>query len=272
MEYNAKEQVLRILRGLGLPADDASVINPYGGQSRESVEIPVHGSTVNVKFTVYGNGGYAAEVTMSLPEDGVLANTFMDHCAAIEKTPKNHGHRYCHGPRWRDWITELRGYKTEAYSPWNNRYLVVESKGYPDDRVDEAVTNVVALARQFFDHLEDLPKLRYWNEDDAEVVAKAKEIAGNADLHETDCDREERAHWLRDRNSFFCGWFYPFNDRGRGTFDVLWPSSVDYAASNMGIKGSFEYAVGSRLLVDPGFIAKARKACCIRKETVEITY
>lgn len=272
MKYNAQQHVERILQALGLSTDPSNINCPYGGESRESAAFSAYGTTVKARFTAYGNGGYGVEVTFHLPEDGVLAQTFMDHCASLEKIPKNHSHNYSCGPRYRDWGEELHGSNTEAYSPWNDRYLVVESKHYPDDRVDEAVTNCITLAKQFFRHLEDLPKLRYWNPDDAEVVARAKKIVAEADLHETDVDREERAHHIADRKSFFRGWFYPFNDRGRGTFDTLWPSSVDYAASGMGIKGSFEYAVASRLLEDTAFIAKAREACCIRKETVTRIY
>jgi len=272
MEYNAQDQVLRILRGLGLPATEKDIENPYGGDSRESNEFTVHGARVRVQFIVYGNGGYAAEVSFILPEEGVLADTFLKHCAALENIPKNHRCNYCEGPRWKDYAAELRGYNTEAYSPWNDHYLVVESKNYPDEKLDEAVENCIALASKFFNHLQDLSTLRYWKADDAEVVAKAREILDGAALQETDCDREEKAHHIKDAHSFFKGWFFPFNDSGRGTFDTCWPSSVERAAGAMGIEGSFEYAVALRLLTNPAMIAKARQACRIRKEQVTILY
>ena len=268
MEYNAQDQVLRILRGLGIPATEKDFENPYGGDSRESTDFDIHGVKVQAEFIVYANGGYAAQVSFVLPEDGILADTFMDHCAGIENIPKNHHHHYSAGPRYSDYVAEMHGYGTEAYSPWNNNYFVVESRHYPDERLDEAVDNCIALAKKFFDHLADLATLRRWKPSDAEVVAKAREILDNAALQETDCDREDRAHYIKDAHSPFKGWFFPFNNGGLGTFDTVWPSSVERAALAMGREGTFNWAVACILLQDTAFIAKARRACRIRKETV----
>jgi len=260
------EHIQKIISSLGIKAeinDDHFVHNQV-----ETIPVIIHGVTVEVQYTCYANGGIGAEVTFSLPEEGVLAETYIRHVAKKENLKKNHGHEYHVGPDYRDYASGLLKKDTIAYSPWNNHYLVIASKYYDDNEADEAVKNLIALARPFIGHLPDLKNLRYWKTTDPEVIAKAKEIIANADLQETDDDREYRAHYLRDSNSFFHGWFYPFNDRGRGTFDTLWPSSVDQAAKGMGNEGTFEYAVASVLLEDKKFIAKGRAACRIRKETV----
>lgn len=260
------EYVQKILDFLGIKAkinDDHIVRNQV-----ETLPVDIHGVSVKVQYTCYANGGIDAEVTFSLPEEGILADTYIRHVAKKENLKKNHGHEYHVGPDYRDYASSLLKKDTIAYSPWNDHNLVIASKYYGNNEADEAVDNLITLARPFVEHLPDLKTLRYWKPTDPEVIAKAKEIIANADLHETDCDREEKAHYLRDRNSFFHGWFSPFNDRGRGTFDTLWPSSVDYAAKGMGNEGTFEYAVACILLEDKDFIAKGRKACCIRKERV----
>ena len=244
----------------------------------ETEPVTVHGAEVNIKICRYGRMGggmsddIGVEVTFSLPEDGVLADTYLNHVAAAEAFRKNHGHEYAAGPRYRDYSAELHDRQAVAYSPWNNHYLDVCAKRYTVGQMEEAVRDTLALARPLAAHLSDLTEMRYWNPTDEEVVAKAREIAENADLRDEDVDRETRSHWLRDTKSFFKGWFNPWNDRGRGTFDTLWPSSVDYAASAMGIKGSFEYAVACVLLEDEDYIAKARKACHIREESVTVRY
>ena len=260
------EHIQKIISSLGIKAeinDDHFVRNQV-----ETLPVIIHGVTVEVQYTCYDNGGIGAEVTFSLPEEGVLAETYIRHVAKKENLKKNHGHEYHVGPDYRDYASGLLKKDTIAYSPWNNHYLVIASKYYDDNEADEAVDNLITLARPFIGHLPDLKNLRYWKATDPEVIAKAKEIIANADLQETDDDKEYKAHYLRDSNSFFHGWFYPFNDQGRGTFDTLWPSSVDQAAKGMGNEGTFEYAVASVLLEDKKFIAKGRAACRIRKETV----
>ncbi len=272
----ATPYVKQIVKELGINA--AIRKETFVSHTVETEPITVHGAEVNIKIFRYARMGggmskdIGVEVTFSLPEDGVLADTYLNHVAAAEGFRKNHGHEYAAGPRYRDYSSELGGRQTVAYSPWHNRYLDVNAKHYTVDQMEEAVRDTLALARPLAAHLPDLAGMRYWNPTDDDVVAKAREIAENADLRDEDVDRETRSHWLRDAKSFFKGWFNPWNDRGRGTFDTLWPSNVDYAASAMGIKGSFEYAVACVLLEDNNFIAKARAACRIRKETVEMQY
>lgn len=258
------EYVQKILASLGVEAKIND--NHFVNNQVETIPVDIHNVSVRVRYTYYANGGIGAEVTFSLPEEGVLADTYIQHVAEKENLKKNHGHEYHVGPDYRDYASSLLKKDTIAYSPWNDHYLVIASKYYGNNE-EEAVDNLIALAKPFIEHLSDLKALRYWNPTDPEVIAKAKEIIANADLYETDCDREEKAHYLRDRNSFFHGWFSPFNDRGRGTFDTLWPSGVDYAAKGMGNEGTFEYAVACILLEDKDFIAKGRQACRIRKET-----
>ena len=268
--------VEQIVRELGINA--AIRKETFVSHTVETEPVTVHGAKVNIKIVRYGRMGggmsddIGVEVTFSLPEDGVLADTYLNHVAAEEGLRKNHGHKYAAGPRYRDYSAELDGRQAEAYSPWHNHYLDVCAKRYTVSQMEEAVRDTLTLARPLAAHLSDLAGMRYWNPTDKEVVAKAREIAENADLRDEDVDRETRSHWLRDAKSFFKGWFNPWNDHGRGTFDTLWPSSVDYAASAMGIKGSFEYAVACVLLEDEAYIAKARKACRIRKETVTVQY
>lgn len=270
MKKTLEPHALRIMSELGLPA----TIEPDRHISNQvkTVTVTSHGVEVYAQVTCYEGKSFQAEVCFSLPEEGVLAETFMDECAKIENTPKNEEGRYCSGPRYPKYGSSPFNKRTCAFSPWNNHYFIAESRYYPIADIQEAVDNVITLARDFVKHLDLVTKLRFWKEDDPEVIAKEKEIVENASFRETDCDRETRSHWLRDDNSFFKGWFNPWNDRGTGTFDTIWPSSIDYAASAMGIKGSFEYAVACRLLVNPEYIAKARKACHIRRETVTIAY
>lgn len=233
----------------------------------------MNGVKVSVQFSKFGNSdGIRVEVDFALPEDGVLANTYIEYCGKADKLPQNEEGRFFCGPKYPSYAAGLLKKHTTVYSPWNNRYFVVESMYYKWDEANDAVANVIRLAKPFIAHLCDLQKLRYWKTDDNEVIKKAREIVANADFIEEDVDREERAHWLRDRNSFVRGWFYPLNDRERGTFDTLWPSSVDYAAKTMGEEGSFEYAVSCLVLVDSELIAKARNACRIRKKTMKVRY
>lgn len=267
MDCKYSEAVRRILSGIGIGTDGDYLQNSHVMNTVESKHYDLHGTSVSVEVCEFGSGDCRIDIDFRLPEGSVLANTFMDHCAAIEKTPRNNYGEYFAGPAYRTQSEECHFKHTFAYAPFNGTFFYVRSEHYKTSELDEAAANAIALARQFASHLNELKDLRYWNDTDPEVIAKANEIIANADLRETDCDREEKAHWLVDGNSFIRGWFMPFNDRGRGTFDTVWPSSVDYAASEMGLKGSFEYAVACRVLTDPKYIAKARKACYIREET-----
>lgn len=272
----ATPYVEQIARELGINA--AIKKDGHCSHTVETELITVHGVDINIKIFRYARMGggmsedIGVEVTFSLPEDGVLADTYLDHVAAAEAFRKNNGHEYAAGPRYRDYSSELHGRQAVAYSPWHNRYLDVSAKRYTISQMEEAVRDTLALARPLAAHLPDLTGMRYWNPTDDDVVAKAREIAENADLQDEDVDRETRSHWLSDAKSFFKGWFNPWNDREWGTFDTLWPSSVKYAASAMGIEGSFEYAVACVLLEDEEFKAKAREACVIREETKTIRY
>ena len=272
------DYAIRILNEIGIKAGPECISDTPVRNIVQTKDYTLHGVVISVKVTDFVNtlsgkiDECKIEVDFTLPEGGVLANAYMKHCGEIEKIPKNQGHKYSHGPQYNSYSAYLNGKNTEAYAPWNLRYFVVESGNYKNSEIEEAVENAIALAKKFTAHLQDLPSLRYWKPTDKEVVAKAKEIVTNASLQETDCDREARAHWIKDMNSFFKGWFYPFNDNGRGTFDNIWPSSLEYAASMVGIEGSFEYAVTCLLLEDKEFIAKAREACRIRKEKITIQY
>ena len=254
-EKGLMKEVLRIAKALGLKAKIRD--NIHISSHMETLPVTVHGIEVMVEACRYCNTGTVnIEVTFTLPEGGALANTYMDFCNGKETIPKkSRNGRF--GP------TE----RTFAYSPWNNNFLVVRSWECEFDELSKAGDEVIELAGYFMRHLDEYPSLRFWTVDDEEVKAKAREVIANADFEETDCDREEKSHWLKDRNSCVKGWFYPFNDRGRGTFDTLWPSSIDYAASNMGIKGSFEYAVSCIVLENEEYISKARSACRIREFT-----
>lgn len=260
----------RILNAIGI-TDTENCLSHYPVlNSIKTKNYLLEGVELSVEVTVFDYKESATcriDIDFSLPENGVLADTFMDHCAGIEKTPKNHHHEYCAGPAYPDFVTELEAKKrTFALSPWNNNMFYVRSEGYLLDDIDTAVGNAIALAVQFTRNFSDLASMHYWNTTDPEVITKANEIIANADLYESDIDREDGGHWIRDRKSFIKGWFFPFRDSGRGAFDVLWPSSLEYAASNMGNEGTFEYAVACRVLVDDTFISKARKACVIRKK------
>lgn len=266
-----ENHALRILRELGVK--EPSIRKSYVVNVIETESCPLDDALIRASISVFSKESCRVDIDIRLPEGGAVAGTFMEYCAALEKTPKNNHGEYCHGPRYRDQQAENRFKQTFAYngSGWDH-FFYIRSEHYSTDEIDEAVANAIALAKQFTTHLCEYGSLRYWSPEDDEVRAKAKEIIRNADLHETDIDREDHSHMLEDRNSFIRGWFYPFNDRGRGTFDTVWPSSVDYAACNMGRKGSFEYAVACLVLTDPEYIAKARKACVIRTETRTVQY
>ena len=272
----ARPFVERIISKLNIPAsikEDDRVLHCV-----ETEYCTVHGAEVKVEICRYAKmgGGMSddinVEMTIHLPEDGVMAQAYMDHVAAKEGLRKNIGHKYAAGPRYRDYLDELRGRQVEAYSPWNNRSIVVQAKKYTVNQMEEAVRDLLILAVPLVAHLGDLASLRFWTVEDEEVKAKAREIINGADFRDEDVDYETRSHWMKDANSFFKGWFNPWNDRGRGTFDTIWPASVERAASAMGVKGTFEYAVACILLEDPEFIAKARQACRIREETVTRRY
>lgn len=267
MNQNITNYALRILKEIGIDPGENYIKNSPVNNILETEEFELHGVKISVTITEFVNtlrgliDECKVEIDFSLPRDGALAETFMNHCAAIEKIPKNQGDHYSYGPRYHSYSAELEGKHTYAISPWHNTYFVVESINYRHAELEEAVNNAIALARQFTAHLSDLSSIRYWKPTDKEVITKAKEIVKNASFQETDCDRKAGAHWLRDRNSFFKGWFYPFNNRGNGTFDTMFQPY--YAA--IGIEGSFEYAVSCLLLYDEEYIRKAREACVIRK-------
>lgn len=260
-----QEVALRIMSSLGVEAE--VVEDSIVGNQGKTKYVNVYGTEVSAQVTRYEDGGCRIEVHFELPDGTCMADTYINYCVEKEKIPVGGWGRCPYAGR------ETRGpgeKHTEAYSPWHNRFFCVDSMYYKTEEFDEAVENAITLAKPFVKHLADVQSLRYWNLDDEEVVAKAREIVENADFYDEDVDREYKSHWLVDRNSFFKGWFFPFNNRGRGTFDTVWPSSVDYAA--IGIKGSFEYAVSSILLEDPIYIAKARKACRIVEETIVNRY
>ncbi len=229
----------------------------------------VCGTKITIEVVNFGKT-CRIDIDFSLPEGSVEARTFMDHCADIEHTEKNNCGEYCYGPKYPSWQEENRNKQTFAYNSYDwHDFFYVRSEHYPPSCLKEAADNAVGLARQFIDHLGDLASMRYWKPGDKEVAEKAKQIVSNASFVETDIDREEKSHYLRDTNSFIHGWFMPFNDRGRGTFDTVWPSSLDYAARTMGHPGTFEYAVACAVLENQEYIAKARKACHIRTETCQ---
>lgn len=258
MSTTIREAAVKVIDGLGLPIKIKE--KQFVSNAVETESCSIHGTKVKVEVADFGKT-CRIDIDFSLPEEGVVARTYMEHCAQIEKTPKNHHGEYCAGPRYHSYSEELGRVKmTFAYTSWDHSFYV-RSEGYGIGDLDEAVENAVSLAGQFIRHLGEFASMRFWTTEDKEVVAKAKEVVRNTDFRETDCDREEKAHWLVDRNSFIKGWFMPSNNRGKGSFDTLWPSSLDYAASSMGNKGSFEYAVACIVLEDPAFIAKAQKAC-----------
>lgn len=269
MEKKQMQDVaLNILRSIGVDAAGVDV-DSFVCNRGETNEVDLYGTKVRAEVTCYENGGCRVEVDFQLPDDACMAETYIDHCVALERIPVGGWNSRPYAGRKTNGPSEKH---TEVYSPWNNRYFCVDSMYYKTDEFDEAVENAITLAKPFVKHLADVAALRYWNPDDAEVIAKAKEIIRNANFCDEDTDREYRSHWLVDRNSFFKGWFFPFYNGGRGSFDTCWPSSVDYAASNMGIKGSFEYAVSCVLLEDSEYISKARRACHIREETRTYRY
>lgn len=265
-----QEVALRILKEIGVPATEESIdIDSIIGNQGSTKQIDVCGSKVSAQATIYEDGGCRVEVYFELPEKACMADTYIEHCVEKEGIPVGGWNHNAYSGRETKGPCEKH---TEAYSPWHDRFFCVDSMYYGDGEFDEAVENAIALAKPFVKHLADVPSLRYWNPEDEEVVKKAQEIIEGADFVEEDVDREYGSHWLCDRGSFMKGWFYPFNDRGRGTFDTVWPSSLDYAAKSMGHPGSFEYAVACVLLENPDYIAKARKACKIREETVTRKY
>lgn len=266
----AENYAIKIMNRLGLETN--LVKDQFVSNVAETEPCIVNGVTIRTHIAIYDDASVRVEVKFQLPETAVLAEEYIEHVGKAEKLRKNKSGRYSTGPEYRDWSSSLLKKDTDVYSPWNNHYFCVDSNYYSAEEIDEAVNNAIELAKPFVNHLQDIQKLRYWKSTDEEVIAKAKEIIANADIHETDIDREYKAHYLCDRNSFIHGWFYPFNDRGKGTFDTLWPSSLDYAAKNMGNEGTFEYAVACIILEDKEYIAKARKACIIRKETTKEIY
>ena len=275
MDTKALEQhAERILRAFGIENTDGCIDRTWPvSNCIRTRSYALHKVDIDVEIDVFEHKTRPTtcriDIDFILPEEGVLAQVFMDHCAGIEKTPTNHHHEYCAGPAYPDFVSELAASKqTFALSPWNNNMFYIRSEGYPLDEISQSVDHALSLALQFVRHLPELASLRRWKTTDPDVVAKARQIVENADFHETDVDREERAHWLEDRNSFFKGWFYPFNDKGKGTFDTCYKP---YFAA-IGIEGSFEHAVSCLLLFDKEYIAKARKACWIRKETVTVKY
>lgn len=272
MKKNLEKYIPRILSALKGEEVTDGVQESFIVNMAESADIVVHGVTLRTSVTQFGDNSVRVDIDFWFPEGSVHPGTFADHCAAIEKTKKNRYGEYCAGPCKTNGSEDCRRAHTFAYIPRDSTMFYVRSEEYPVNRIEEAVSNAIELATQFSRHLADIATLRYWTAEDEEVKAKAREIIEKADLRDTDLDRETRSHYLRDENSFMHGWFNPFNDRGRGTFDTLWPSSLDYAARGMGLPGSFEYAVASVLLVDREFIAKARKSCHIRKETVTVVY
>lgn len=262
------EYALRILSELGV--EDIPLSSCHNINSAETETASIGPARVSAKVVDFG-GTCRVDIDFRLPENGAVARTFIEYCAGKEGTPKNRSGQYACGPTYKDWTAESRGKHTSVITNWDH-FFYIRSENYGAGEVEEAVTNAIALAKQFSDHLGEYDSLRVWTTEDAEVTAKAMEITAHADLRETDIEHEYGGHWIQDRNSFMKGWFYPFNDRGRGTFDTVWPGSVDHVASHIGHKGSFEYAVASVLLTDPDFIAKARKACVIRTETITRRY
>lgn len=261
-----QETAFNILNKIGINTaaiNHDSIVNNCG----ETEKVNIHGTKVNACVTCYEKGGFRIEVNFELPEGACLAETYIEHCVGKGGIQTNEYGRPYAGRKTRKPLEKY----TEAYSPWNNHYFCIDSMYYGDDEFDEAVKNTIILAKPFVEHLADVPSIRYWNRDDREVMEKAKEIVRNADLKETDCDREDKSHWLVDKNSFIKGWFFPFNDRGSGTFDTIL-YGVEFAAKTMGREGTFEFAVACRVLIDPEYITKARRACRIRKEKIEEYY
>ena len=258
----------RILKGIGIEPEKNFVDNIRVVNMVETKLVDLHGTKIKAEIVLFEKDTCRVDIDFYLPENGVLAKAYMEHCAAIENIPKNHSQNYCAGPQYKTWSDECWQKQTFALSPWNTGSFYVRSELYLVSELEEAVDNAITLARQFASHLADLPSLRYWKETDEEVVAKAREIVENADFEETDIDHEDKAHWMIDRNSFFKGWFFPLRDGGKGAFDTF--PYTRFGA--IGIEGSFEYAVSCVLLYDKDYIAKAKKACRIRTETQIVKY
>lgn len=259
-----KAAAQNILDTLGIPG---RIKNPESKSNYIELGFDqVEGVNINAEVVVFLDSRKCrVDINFSLPAEGVPAATFMDHCAAAENIPKNHSNEYCFGPTYKTYDEERRGKNTFALSPWSNYYFYVRSEGYPTSEIQTATDNAVALARLFIKHLYEYRSLRFWKTDDPEVIEKARTVIANAELYETDTDRESGAHYMRDKNSFFKGWFYPMKNQGKGRFDDFL-FGPHFAANKMGNKGTFEYAVALLLLESPEFIAKARKGCRIREE------
>ena len=267
MEQKYFDYAKRILNEIGIQSGDDFIERTTDINTVETKQYMFHRAKIYAQIIVIPNKTCRVEINFHLPEDGILANTFMDHCAAIENTPKNHLNRYCAGPTYPDYLTEYHAKRyTLALSRWGDHEFAVYSFEYPHNEIEQAVNNAITLAKQFSKHLPDLKSLRYWKPTDDEVIAKAKQIIENVEFEELNFCQEEKAYYLKDKNSFFQEIFFPFKNKRKGTFDTIWPGSVDGAAKTMGYKGTFEYAVACILLENPEFIAKARKACRIRKE------
>lgn len=267
MNRQFENQIIQILKGIGIVTSGDCIEDSHVSNETTSKSFNVEGTGIRISVCEFGNGNCRIDIDFRLPEGSVLADTFMDFCAGKEGTKKNNYGEYFFGPSYATQMEENRNKQTFAISPWSNTFFYVRSEHYKVTELDEAVENAIGLAKQFVSHLPELKTLRYWNTEDKEVIDKAKDIIENAALQETDCDREEKAHYLVDSHSFIKGWFYPFRDAGKGTFDTVWPSSVEYAASCVSRKGTFEYAIACIVLTNESYIAKARKACRIRKET-----
>lgn len=259
----------RIIKELGINGSAAS--DNFVSNEVESEDCSIENVRIKASISVFESGKCRVEINFALPKEGASSVTFTDYCARIEKTPRDFEKKYMSGPSYKSW-NDARNKKRTIAIIISDCFFYVRSENYTESEIEEALENAIMLAGQFTRHIKEYPSLRRWNPDDMEVVQKAKEIIANARLFESDIDRECGAHFIKDNNSFMKGWFFPLRDKGRGTFDTLWPSSLDYAASFMGAKGSFEYAVAYVLLEDKSFIAKARQACVLRKENTVICY
>ena len=61
----------------------------------------IHGAEVSVQFTRFANNeGIRVEVDFKLPDNGVLANTYIEHCGKVEKLPQNEEDRFFCGPKY----------------------------------------------------------------------------------------------------------------------------------------------------------------------------
>ena len=74
----------RILRGIGVVPekdfiDDIRVINMVATKP-----VVVHGTKIKAEIVLFEKDTCRVDIDFTLPEDGVLSDAFMDHCAAIE--------------------------------------------------------------------------------------------------------------------------------------------------------------------------------------------